>query len=91
MSFGGSTGRLLFDIGVLCLFGFGAMDVLFRILLKRAGHKNAFLRGHLGYVEYLRMKDKYGFSTCPIYLMWALLFFGFVLVFLAVFKYGFHP
>jgi hypothetical protein len=91
MFVGSSTGRLLFEIGILCLIGFAAMDLLFRILLNRAGYKRAFLRGHLGYIEYLRMKDRYGYSAWPVYLMWALLVFGIVLVFLAVFKYGFNP
>jgi hypothetical protein len=90
MSVGSPTGRPLFEIGMLCFIGFAAMDLLFRILLKRAGHKEAFLRGHLGYIEYLRMKDRYGYSAWPVYLMWALLVIGIVLVNLAIFKYGFH-
>jgi hypothetical protein len=91
MSVRGSTGQLLFGIGVLCLIGFVAMDFLFRIQLKRAGHKRAFLRGYLSYSEYFRMKDRYGWSAWPVYVMWATLGLGIVLVFVAVSKYGFFP
>jgi hypothetical protein len=91
MSVGSSTGRLLFDIGVLCLIGFAAMDILFRILLKRAGYKKAFLRAYLSYIEYLRMKDGYGWSAWPVYVMWVILGLGIVLVFVAASKYGFFP
>jgi hypothetical protein len=87
----GSTGQLLFDIGVLCLIGFGAMDFLFRILLKRAGHKQAFLRGHFSYSEYLRVKDRCGWSAWPVYVMWAMVGLGIVMIFVAVFKYGLSP
>jgi hypothetical protein len=91
MPVGGSTGQILFDIGVLCLIGFGAMDFLFRIQLKRAGHKWAFLRGYLSYSEYLRMTRKYGWSAWPVYLLWGMFVFGIALVSVAVAKYGFRP
>jgi hypothetical protein len=91
MSVIGSTGQLLFDIGLLCLIGFVAMDFLFRILLNRAGHKRAFLRGFMSYSEYLRMKKRYGWSAWPVYVMWATLGLGIVLVIVAVSKYGLLP
>jgi hypothetical protein len=67
------------------------MDFLFRILLRRAGHKRAFIRGFLSYSEYLRMKDKYVWSAWPVYVMWAVLGLGIVLVTVAISKYGFFP
>ena len=79
-----TSGQLLLYIGVSCIAGFGAADFLFRSHLRRAGYREAFLRGHLAYREYLRVKDKHRWPVWPVYLTWAMMGLGIVLTVIGV-------
>ena len=83
----------LFNLGIVALIGFAALDFLIRARMARLGHKWVFLLGaFFDYGEYGKVRSKYGWSAWPVRLMWILLIVGISLSIIGFFqRFGLHP
>jgi hypothetical protein len=66
----------------LSLIGIAAaMDFFFRLRMTRIGDKTALLLGSaFNYRKYHAARTQYGWAAWPVFLMWALILFGILLL-----------
>jgi hypothetical protein len=83
----------LLILGIALLIIASVMDYVFRTRMNRAGDKTAILLGGaFDYRKYHAVRKKYGWPAWPVYLMWAVIILGLLLVGIGCFQaFGFHP
>ena len=87
---GPQEGIAILVVGALSLAAGGILDLFFRLRMTRAGYKIAMLQGGaFNYREYHNVRQKYGWSALPVYVMWFLILAGLILIVLGVgMRYG---
>lgn len=81
-------------LGAVLVGAATVLDSVFRIRMARAGHKMALLLGGaFNYRNYHKMRPKYGWPAWPVYVMWATMITGLILIVVgAGMRYGWaHP
>jgi len=68
-------------MGIVLLCAFGILDTFVRVRLRGIGQKWVFLRGGtLDYGDYLKVRQKYGWSPWPVYTLWITVISGISLI-----------